>query len=140
MDRNIALTLIGCQRDPEGGETVTKLSAAAECFEKNGALYILYEESTEDSAVVKTRIKLKDHILEVTRKGAVNTCMIFENGKEHMAEYTTPLGILQMSILTHSVKTDRSDNEMAIVADYSLTTGEAEISRCIITIKIHNRV
>lgn len=140
MDRNVVLTLIGCQRGPEGGETVTKLSAAAECFEKNGALYILYEESAEDGSVVKTRIKLKGHILEVTRKGTMNTCMIFENGKEHMTEYTTPFGILQMGILTHSVETNRSDNELAIEADYSLTTGGAEISRCVISIKIHNQV
>lgn len=140
MDRNVVLTLIGCQRDPEGGENVTKLSAAAECFEKNGALYILYEESTEDGGVVKTRIKLKDCILEVTRKGTVNTCMIFENGKEHMMEYTTPLGILQMGVLAHSVETDRSDNEMAIEADYSLISGGTVISRCNISIKIHNRV
>ena len=140
MDRNVVLTLTGCQRDPEGGETVTKLSAAAECFERNGALYILYEENTEDGGTIKSRIKLKDLLLEVTRRGAVNTCMIFETGREHMTEYTTPLGILQMGILTHSVETDRSDNEMSIDADYSLISGEAVISRCNISIKIHNRV
>lgn len=140
MDRNVVLTLTGCQRDLEGGETVTELSAVAECFERNGSLYILYEESTEDGGMVKTRIKLKDSILEVARKGAMNTCMIFEAGREHMTEYTTPLGILQMGILTHSVETNQSDNRLAIEADYSLTNGGAEISRCNISIKIHNRV
>lgn len=140
MDRNVTLTLTGCQQDPDDGETVTKLSAAAECFERNGALYILYEESTEDGGTVKSRIKLKNLLLEVTRKGAMNTCMIFEAGKEHMTEYATPFGNLQMGIRTHSVKTDQSDNELTITADYSLTTGGAEISRCKISIKIHNRV
>lgn len=140
MDRNVALTLTGRQRDPEGGETVTKLSAAAECFERNGAIYILYEESTEDGGAIKSRIKLKDLLLEVTRKGAMNTCMIFEIGREHMTEYTTPFGSLQMGILTHSLETDQSDDELSIVADYSLTTGGAEISRCKISIKIHSRV
>ena len=140
MDRNVELTLTGCQRDPEGNETVTKLSAAAECFERNGILYILYEESTEDGGTVKSRIKLKDLLLEVTRKGGVNTCMIFETGREHMTEYTTPFGSLQMGIFTHSIETDQSDNELTIAADYSLTTGKAEISRSSISIKIHNRV
>ena len=140
MERNVALTLIGRQRDPESGETVTKLSAAAECFERNGALYIFYEESTKDGGTIKNRIKLKDLLLEVTRKGAMNNCMIFETGREHMTEYTTPFGCLQMGILTHSIETDRSDNELTIEANYSLTTGGAEISRCVISINIHNRV
>ena len=140
MNRNVVLTLTGCQRDPEGGETVTKLSAAAEYFERNGALYILYEESTEDGDTVKSRIKLKDLLLEVTRKGAMNACMIFEIGREHTTEYATPFGSLQMGILTHSVETDQSDNELTIVADYSLTTGGVEISRCKISIKIHSRI
>ena len=140
MGRNVALTLTGCQRDPEGYETVTKLSAAAECFERNGALYILYEESMEDGGTVKSRIRLKDLLLEVTRKGAINTCMIFETGKEHMTEYATPFGNLQMGIRTHSIKLDQSDRELIIAADYSLTTGGIEISRCNISIKIHNRV
>lgn len=140
MNRNTALTLTGCQRNPEGGETVTELSAEAEYFEQNGALYILYEESTEDGGTIKSRIKLKDNLLEVTRKGVLNTCMIFETGREHMTEYSTPFGNLQMGILTHSVEADRSDNELIIVADYSLTSDGAEISRCKISIKIHSRV
>ena len=140
MDRNVELTLTGCQRDPEGGETVTELSAAAEYFERNDALYILYEESTEDGGMFKSRIKLKDLLVEVTRKGAVNNRMIFETGREHMTEYTTPFGSLQMGILTHSVETDQSDDDLTIKADYSLTAGGAEISRCNISIKIHSRV
>ena len=140
MDRNVALTLTGCQRDPEGCETVTRLSAAAECFERNGALYILYEESTEDGGKVKSRIKLKDLLLEVTRKGDINTCMILETGREHPMEYATPFGNLLIGIRTHSIETDQSDHELTITADYSLTTGGAEISRCNISIKIHDRV
>lgn len=140
MDRNVVLTLTGGQRGPEGGETATKLSSAAEYFERNDTLYILYEESTEDSGKIKSRIKLKDHILEVTRQGAINTCMTFETGKEHMTEYATPFGSLQMGVFTHSVETNQLDHEMTIEADYSLTSGGDEISRCKISIKIHNRV
>ena len=140
MDRNVTLTLTGCQRNPDGDETVTKLSAEAECFERNGALYILYEESTEDGGRIKSRIKLKNLLLEVTRKGAMNTCMIFETGKEHITEYVTPLGSMQMGIRTHSVETDQSGNELAIAVNYSLTIGGDEISRCNISIIIHNKV
>lgn len=140
MDRNVVLTLTGRQRDPEDDTTVIKFSSAAEYFEQNDALYILYEENTEDGGKIKSRIKLKGLLLEVTRKGAVNTCMTFEAGKEHMTEYTSPFGSLQIGVFTHSVVTDQSDKDLTIEADYSLTAGGEEISRCIISIKIHSRV
>ena len=140
MDRNVRLALTMCQQDPEDGETVTELSAEAQYFKRDDAHYILYEETAEDGASVKVRIKLKGLLLEVTRRGAIHSHMIFETGREHTMEYTTPFGILMMGVLTHSVKAYLSDNELTIAADYSLTASEAKISQCKITIKIQNRV
>ena len=140
MNRNVQLTLTGSQQDPEGGETVTELSAEAEYFEQNGAVYILYEEHTEDGGVIKSRIKLKDLLLEVTRRGSVNTYMVFEAGKEHMTEYATPSGTLHMGVFTHSVVTEPSEKGLNITADYSLTACGEEISRCKISIKIHDKI
>ena len=140
MDRNVQLTLTGIQQDPEGGETVTELSTEAEYFEQNSAVYILYEEHTEDGGLIKSRIKLKNLLLEVARKGAMNTYMAFEAGREHMTEYTTPSGTIHMGILTHSVTAEPSKDELTITADYSLTASGEEISRCKISIKIHDRI
>lgn len=140
MNRNVQLTLTGRQQDLEGGETVTELSAEAEYFEQNGASYILYEEHTENGGAIKNRIKLKDLLLEVTRRGAVNTRMVFEAGKEHMTEYATPLGTLHMGVLTHSVAAEPSKDELTITADYSLMSCGEEISRCRISIKIQDKL
>lgn len=140
MDRNVQLTLTGRQRDAEGGETVTELSTEAEYFEQNNAVYILYEEHTEDGGVTQSRIKLKDLLLVVTRRGAVNTCMVFEAGKEHMTEYATESGTLHMGVFTHSVVTEPSNKGLNITADYSLTTCGEEILRCKISIKIHDKI
>lgn len=140
MNRNVQLTLTGRQQDPEGGESVTELSAEAECFERNGALYIFYEEHTEDGGTVKSRIKLKGLLLEVARRGDVNTCMVFEAGREHMTEYATPSGTLHIGVLTHSVVTEPSKDELTVTADYSLTACGEEISRCRISIKIQDKL
>lgn len=138
MDRQVQLFLTGRQRDPEGHETVTELSAEAECFERNGSLFILYQEKAEDGTLTKNMIKRKDHILELTKKGSVNTCMTFEPGREHMTDYATPFGLLRLGILTDSVESRTEENSMEITADYTLTESGRMISQCNVSIKIHN--
>lgn len=51
MGTTVILTLTGHQRDSEGEETITKTSAAAEYYEKNGTLYLLYDENPESGEI-----------------------------------------------------------------------------------------
>ena len=138
MDKQVLLTLTGLQRDPSGSETVTELSTEAECYERNGSLYILYEEKAEDGSLTKNIIKHKNRVLELTKKGTVSTCMVFEPGREHMADYATPFGLLRLGILTDSVTMQYSEDQMEIVAEYALTEYGEVISHCQIIINIHN--
>lgn len=138
MDKQVLLTLTGLQRDPSGSETVTELSTEAECYERNGSLYILYEERAEDGSLTKNIIKYKNQLLELTKKGAVSSCMVFEPGREHMADYVTPFGLLKLGILTASVTMQCLEDQTEIVAEYSLTEYGEVISHCKIIINIHN--
>ena len=137
MDKQVQLVLTGRQHAPEGGETVTELSVDAECYERNGSLYILYQERAEDGALTKNMIKWKGHILELTKKGSINTCMTFEPGQEHATDYATPFGLLRLGILTNSVDERLKGDSMEITADYALTESGRMISQCNISIKIH---
>lgn len=138
MGNQVQLTLIGRQRDPSGNETVTELSANAEFYERNGSLYIFYEEKAENGSLTKNVIKHKNHLLELTKKGVVNTCMVFEPGREYMTDYATPFGLLRLGILTDSVKSQRQKDHLEITADYTLTEQEQIIFYCKIFIKIQN--
>lgn len=138
MDKQVLLTLTGRQRDPSGVETVTELSAEAECYERNGSLYILYEERAEDGSLSKNVIKHKSDLLELTRKGAVSTCMVFEPGKEHMADYTTAFGLLRLGILTESVTKRCLKDQIEITAVYTLKEHGQLISHCNLFINIQN--
>ena len=136
MDNRVQLTLIGRQRDPSGNETVTELYADAEFYERNGSLYILYEEKSEDGSLTKNVIKHKNNLLELTKKGAVNTCMVFEPGREYITDYATPFGLLRLGLLTASVKSQHQKDYLEITADYTLTEQERVVSYCNIYIKI----
>lgn len=130
------LTLTGRQWDEEKNETVTEQSESGTLYERNGSLYILYDERTEEGGTVRNTIKLKGTLLELTKKGAVNTCMIFEPGREHMTDYATPFGSLRLGVLTDSVEMRESEDQMEITASYMLTESGRVISHCKISIKI----
>ena len=140
MKKKVRLTLTGRQRDEDGQENVTKLSADAEYYERNGSRYILYEENGADTGCIQSVIKLKDGLLELTRKGSVNTRMVFEEGREHMADYITPLGTLQLGISTSGVCSKQSGDCLEIHADYDLTDRGHILSHCNISIKIQDLV
>lgn len=142
MTRKGQLTVIGTQWDEAGGEQTTRTTAAAEYYTKSGSSFLLYEEiSAEGEGITKNMIKLKDGTLELTKKGAVNTRMVFGPGQEHMTLYSTPFCSLPLGILTDTVESVLSEKEIRICAAYSLTCqGPASqssiISRCKIFIKM----
>lgn len=142
MTRKGQLTVIGTQWDEAGGEQTTRTTAAAEYYTKSGSSYLLYEEiPAEGEGITKNMIKLKDGTLELTKKGAVNTRMVFGPGQEHMTLYSTPFGSLPLGILTDTVESVLSEKGIRICAAYSLTCQDPAsqssiISRCKIFIKM----
>ena len=139
MDKQVLITLTGRQWNEEKNETVTEQSASGTFYKRNGSYYILYDERTEEGGIVKNTIKLKGTLLELTKKGAVNTCMVFEPGREHMTDYATPFGSLRLGVMTDSVELRESEEQMEITADYILTESKRIISHCKISIKILNQ-
>lgn len=122
MTRKGQLTVIGTQQDESGEEQTTRTAAAAEYYTGNGSFYILYEEDASDGeGITKNRIKLKGSTLELTKSGAVNARMVFEPGQEHMTLYSTPFGSLPLGILTDTLESVLTEEEIRICAAYSLT-------------------
>lgn len=140
MGKEVQLTLIGLQRDEEGQENITRLSVMAEYYLKKDSHYILYEESQPDGRPAKNTIKFKNNLLELTKRGVVNSRMVFEKGQEHMTDYATPFGLLRLGVLTREIVFRQSGNFLEIEAHYSLTQEGQPFSHCKITINIHDLV
>ena len=105
MAQKAMLTLEGRQRDESGEETVTRLCTQADYSIRNGSHYILYEERLPESeALVRTLIKLKGSLLEMTKRGPVSSRMVFEVGQSHRTEYVTPYGILPLEVCTQELE------------------------------------
>ncbi len=137
MGNTVKLTVIGRQTDEFGNETVTETKTGAEYYNKNGTLYIFYEEIPEGTtAVIKNTIKLKNNVLELTKKGALNTRMVFDCAHDFRMDYQTPFGCLQMDIHTISVTCGFIEELPQITAEYTLSTDENLLSRSVVTIHL----
>ena len=139
MAETVKLSLVGTQRDETGEETVTQTSVHAEYYEKNGSLYLLYEEMQEDlGAAVKNTLKLKDSVLELTRRGGLGTHMIFEAGREHPADYATPYGRLKLEVRTHALEVFFRKKLPQIQVKYSLISDGVPLSECTLVITVES--
>lgn len=135
MTGNVQVVITGRQLDEAGEETITESRTAAECYEKNGGFYLLYEERPEGAGVpVRNIIKWKGSALELTKRGALNTRMVFEPGKEHRTDYITPYGSVKMELFTRAAEASFRDEEITIRVEYTLSSEGRLLSDCVLTI------
>ena len=85
----------------------------AKLYKKNGALYLLYEES-EFSGMpgCKTRLRLRDGEVQMKRFGegaGIGNELRFEKGKKYSGIYDTPFGPIEIELLTNDVASSISD-------------------------------
>lgn len=134
---NVTLTLTGHQTDESGAENITETKAIAEYYEKNGTLYIFYDETIEGTdATIKNTIKFKNNVLEMSKKGLYNTRMVFDPAHAFQADYQTPFGSLTMDIHTTLVNCTYKEDLPQITAQYTLQSGGALISQTTVHIQL----
>ena len=139
MNREVELVLSGLH-DAEGASDKDAVETAqtAQYFKRNDSHYLLYEEDLEGfDGTCKSRIKFRDNLLELTRQGAVEMHMIFEENKRHMIPYNTPYGQLMLGIETGRVLVEEQEDQIHVTEEYTLDhEGEPLSESCL---KIHIR-
>ena len=139
MKKNVLIKIIGVQQDDAGEINSSETATRGEYYFRNGSHYILYEETDKDSGkTVKNSLKFKSNILELTRKGALQSHMAFEAGKRHTADYATPFGMLQMETDTSRILFSEEEERFRIKAEYDLWANGAFVSKCKLTINIES--
>lgn len=139
MNREVELVLSGLH-DTEGAsdKDAVKTAQTAQYFKRNDSHYLLYEENMEGfDGVCKSRIKFRDNLLELTRQGAVEMHMIFEENKRHVVPYNTPCGQLMLGIETRRVQVEEQEDQIRVTVEYTLDQeGEPFSESCL---KLHIR-
>ena len=135
MTKDVLINISGLQMDVEPDNPIEMVTIGA-YYLRNGKHYILYDELSEDNEVTKNVLKIGPNSVELTRKGAQGSHMVFEEGKENLSYYDTPFGSLLMGVNTSSIDWMEKEEEMRLQVDYDLSVNSDHVSKCKIDVNI----
>lgn len=138
MNKEVIINISGLQLDA-GTEEPIELMTTGDYYLKKGKHYVIYDELTDDSQVVKNRLKISPKVVEVTKKGASSSHMVFERGKENLTYYDTPFGSLLLGINTSKIDFEEKEDSMALHIDYGLSINSDHVSDCSIDVSIASK-
>ena len=137
MTKDIILTISGLHATDGEKDDPVEIITPAEYFYKNGKHYVIYDEVMEGiEGSVKSKIKFTENNVELMRTGAASTRMVFEEEKEHVALYHTPMGPLSISLYTEEINTKFEEDKMELKIRYSLKAEEQVITESAVHIEI----
>lgn len=136
--REIKITIKGTQHDIL--EETTENTYTGQYTYLSDTHIIKYNEYLEEEntvpAVNKNLVKINDTSIHITKKGAVNTQMHFEQGKKHYDVYQTPFGDFNMMIDTEQVTVQKNKDILDVTIVYSLSLNHCPVSKCTIQMQI----
>lgn len=137
MTKEVELMIKGVQKYADHVDDDLQTRAKGEYYYRNGSHYILYEEHNEGfTEITQSMLKLKDGVLEMTRKGLVNTSMVFEKGKETVSTYKTPFGEMLLGIRTKELQLIEAEDRIQIKVSYALEAEGRHMAECKIEILV----
>lgn len=98
------------QKNKEFDDDVMDLLTEGKHYNKNGVIYLMYEE-TELSGVkgCVTSLKIDKGVIKLKRYGVKSKEMVFEKGKRFTGLYETPMGFFEMELLTNRIDNNLTD-------------------------------
>lgn len=134
-------------RGTDGETQVFKNKSRGRLSVREGALYAVYEEQTEEAQektgeavemIVKNLLKIEEEPFRVSLKksGAVSWRMTFEQGKRETAEYKTPYGVLRIGTETKRVTLKKEQEKTSLQLLYTLFIQGEKQADCRLEIEI----
>lgn len=135
MTETVSLKIEGRQKIKGEEDRNVQNFPAARYYKRNNSHYVLYEE-IEDEKSTQNVIKFKDGMLELTKKGYVNTRMLFEKEKRILSDYATPFGMMRLMIDTDRVIVKEEEHRIFVKVVYALEADGAPLADCVIFMEI----
>lgn len=111
--KEVMVRIKSMQVSREAGSDEMEFVTEAKLYKRNGALYLLYEES-EFSGMpgYRTRLRLRDDEVQMKRFGegaGIGNELRFKKGSRYTGLYETPFGPIEMEVLTNDVASTISE-------------------------------
>lgn len=136
MKKNVVITVRGLQPEVDADEPIEVISAGT-YMRKEDIHYLFYEEADENGNMTKNRIKITPGAIEMVKKGAVTTQMVFLLGEKQYACYATPFGDLTLGITTKTISVTDTGDSLLTELRYGLEINGEHVSDCELDVEVH---
>jgi len=136
---SVSIQVNGKQIYPEGHEDQQELSTVGTFYERNGIFYLFYKESDHESTGlgdVTTLLTIKEGLVALYRKGAVNLAQEFKKGVLDRSIYTTCYGEIMLSVMPRRVEFDLTVYGGRINLEYDLFVEDKLVSYNLLVLNI----
>ncbi|MHB8129386.1 MAG: YwiB family protein [Mobilitalea sp.] len=135
MTKEVSIKIEGLQLESEE-EIITTMTTGTYHLHENRH-YIQYDEALlEEEAITKNMIKITPKRIELAKKGANSSQMIFDLNESTEAIYQTPYGNLVLEIMTTKIILSEEPDKLLVEMEYSLSTNDSHLSDNRITMSI----
>ncbi len=139
MKKNVKVSISGIQNN-DNEETVEVVSVG-EMMQRDDHICVSYEEAADNAAgvdcqLVKSMLKVKPDQIEIIKKGAAQTHMVFIEDRDTISYYSTPFGELEVAIHTDRLERRERDNGFQILLEYALEINASHMSNCNVDIRV----
>ena len=130
MNREVLITLRGTQSMAQEAPETVELVTPGRMTGRNGKYAISYEETelTGTKGVKTTFLTFYPKRVVLTRQGAIESRMVFEEGTKDESLYQMGEGCLLLGVHTRMVQADLSDSGGRIFIDYTVSVEQSSIS------------
>lgn len=137
MTKDVILNITGMQFTEQANDDPIELVTRGSYYKKNSKHYVIYDELVEGiNGVTKNTIKFDDSMFHLTKSGAINTSMIFEENKRNMTNYKTPFGNIVIGLDASKISVEEDTEEINVNVDYTIDANYEYLADCNISMKI----
>lgn len=138
MTKDVLVSISGTQfMQVNPGDEPIEVVTNGSYYKKNNKHYVIYNEIIEGiNGVTKNTLKFDDTFFNLTRSGAINTSMIFEENRRNMTNYNTPFGALTIGIDASNIDVKEEEEEINVNVDYAIDVNYEYLADCKIALKI----
>lgn len=135
-EQRVRVTLRSAVEHPGQSAETHDLQAQGKTIEKNGQLYLLFEEHIEGIAAVRTTVKLHEEDAFIMRKGGVQMRLPFRPGDSRLGTYGNGPAVMDLLVATkklvsapgHFSVSYELHTEDGMLGKYDLTITYSEVT------------
>lgn len=142
MEQDVIISIKGRQSGEGVDEEPIELVTAGKLESLGESCYTLsYQESAVTGfAGTLTTIQVEPRRVTLQRVGAVNSQMVFEEGRRHLSMYDTPYGALSVGIHTRKLRSTLNDDGGEVEVRYALEIEHGAVGQSVFHVNVRQAV